>query len=549
MSAGPKYQYLWADGVHVKQPIKCSAPEYVSFLMDWIHVQFEDPSLFPQDQSESYPEEFGTVVKNIFKRLFRVYSHIYYSHYKELEKSDAVTYLNASFRRFIFFVKEHGLVGERELKPLSLLIQNLEESERILIKRFSSSKSQGRRGSRRRSSVELTSSQSSLKSKKTRESIKEETSKDNEKDKEEAPETLKDILKDDIEPPGEYPYLDRQSKATTLKPTGSKTDRLLELKPMTMSSKTSLRRVKIQLPDLHDNFLENEGSKLPELPEKNLEHEVSEESKEIKDNEEVDDELDELDKVQPLASEIETESATSLGDDSDYYFTLDNNHHGRRAFKSVYLDVNKCGTLSSAELQSYLVEPPSDTPPMPNSFEQRHDHPTNLLGSTELSLESIEQSPPFTADKVPPPPPPILTSIDEVKDMPSSPPPVKPGAKFTELDELPIAQVILSPRTPTREDTFRKNGTLPISLGIDLNKLYAEVESFAPDEIAASVKPEDRVSRVGIIGFGFDSKFLVGQLRKSGFKIAFLCDDRSEVHEMAKEMGIEECKFLNCVQP
>merc|ERR1711907_784447 len=29
MSAGPKYEYWWADGEKIKKPIKCSAPEYM----------------------------------------------------------------------------------------------------------------------------------------------------------------------------------------------------------------------------------------------------------------------------------------------------------------------------------------------------------------------------------------------------------------------------------------------------------------------------------------------------------------------------------------
>lgn len=32
MSAGPKFEYLWADGFTVKKAIKCSAPEYIDYL-------------------------------------------------------------------------------------------------------------------------------------------------------------------------------------------------------------------------------------------------------------------------------------------------------------------------------------------------------------------------------------------------------------------------------------------------------------------------------------------------------------------------------------
>ena len=34
-----QYEYLWADGVKVKRPMKCSAPDYVNQLFDWIESQ------------------------------------------------------------------------------------------------------------------------------------------------------------------------------------------------------------------------------------------------------------------------------------------------------------------------------------------------------------------------------------------------------------------------------------------------------------------------------------------------------------------------------
>ncbi|MBA0768846.1 hypothetical protein Gotri_017622, partial [Gossypium trilobum] len=48
MTAGPKYEYRWADGVQIKKPIEVSAPKYVEYLMDWIESQLDDESIFPQ---------------------------------------------------------------------------------------------------------------------------------------------------------------------------------------------------------------------------------------------------------------------------------------------------------------------------------------------------------------------------------------------------------------------------------------------------------------------------------------------------------------------
>ena len=47
MSAGPKYEYHWADGVDIKKAIRVSAPAYVDHLMSWVQKQLDDESLFP----------------------------------------------------------------------------------------------------------------------------------------------------------------------------------------------------------------------------------------------------------------------------------------------------------------------------------------------------------------------------------------------------------------------------------------------------------------------------------------------------------------------
>ncbi|XP_051967820.1 MOB kinase activator 1A-like isoform X2 [Xyrauchen texanus] len=47
MSAGPRYEYHWADGTNIKKPIKCSAPKYIDYLMTWVQDQLDDETLFP----------------------------------------------------------------------------------------------------------------------------------------------------------------------------------------------------------------------------------------------------------------------------------------------------------------------------------------------------------------------------------------------------------------------------------------------------------------------------------------------------------------------
>ena len=34
-----QYEYLWADGVRVKKPVRLAAPDYINALFDWIEAQ------------------------------------------------------------------------------------------------------------------------------------------------------------------------------------------------------------------------------------------------------------------------------------------------------------------------------------------------------------------------------------------------------------------------------------------------------------------------------------------------------------------------------
>ncbi|KFQ15161.1 MOB kinase activator 1A, partial [Leptosomus discolor] len=113
MSAGPRYEYHWADGTNIKKPIKCSAPKYIDYLMTWVQDQLDDETLLP-----------------ILKRLFRVYAHIYHQHFDSVMRLQEEAHLNTSFKHFIFFVQEFNLIDRRELAPLQELIEKLGSKDR-----------------------------------------------------------------------------------------------------------------------------------------------------------------------------------------------------------------------------------------------------------------------------------------------------------------------------------------------------------------------------------------------------------------------------------
>uniref|UniRef100_A0A7S0R1G3 MOB kinase activator-like 1A n=1 Tax=Pyramimonas obovata TaxID=1411642 RepID=A0A7S0R1G3_9CHLO len=126
MSAGPKYEYRWADGVKVKKPIECSAPEYVEYLMEWIECQLDDEEIFPQRLGSPFPRNFIENVRTICKRLFRVYAHMYHSHFQKICTLGEEAHLNTCFKHFLYFCQHFNLIDKKELAPLQELIDSIE---------------------------------------------------------------------------------------------------------------------------------------------------------------------------------------------------------------------------------------------------------------------------------------------------------------------------------------------------------------------------------------------------------------------------------------
>lgn len=120
-----RFEYFWKDDKEYKTPVKLPAPEYIDMLMSWVEQLLGDESLFPSRENATYSRGFQQCVKNIFRRLFRVYAHIYYSHFDKIISLGAEAHLNSCFKHFMLFVTEFDLVDKREQEPLKELIKNL----------------------------------------------------------------------------------------------------------------------------------------------------------------------------------------------------------------------------------------------------------------------------------------------------------------------------------------------------------------------------------------------------------------------------------------
>lgn len=121
-----------------------TARDYIDHLMIWVENQLDNQKLFPSNPGIDFALEymidgldipfsdnFHAMVKVIFKRLFRVYAHIYHSHFQEIYKMGLEYHLNTSCRHFISFIEEYKLVDANDLKPLAELIQEFKSRRRV----------------------------------------------------------------------------------------------------------------------------------------------------------------------------------------------------------------------------------------------------------------------------------------------------------------------------------------------------------------------------------------------------------------------------------
>mmetsp|Transcript_33716 Transcript_33716/g.54298 ORF Transcript_33716/g.54298 Transcript_33716/m.54298 type:complete len:207 (-) Transcript_33716:234-854(-) len=141
MRAGPKFKYMWADKVKYKKPVNLCASEYIDCLMTWVESQLDDEEIFPIN-SNNFPKDFAKIIKTIFRRLFRVYAHLYHHHFKQIEQGSGDVHLNTAFKHFILFALQFELIPENELGPLEHLIKHLlDKSSKASVSKINESKS------------------------------------------------------------------------------------------------------------------------------------------------------------------------------------------------------------------------------------------------------------------------------------------------------------------------------------------------------------------------------------------------------------------------
>ncbi|KAH0791732.1 MOB kinase activator-like 1A [Histomonas meleagridis] len=122
MTAGPAYKYYWQDNDKYKKPTMIPAREYIANVLLMVEKYLDDESVFPSDPATPYPKNFREILVNIFKRMFRIYAHIYFHHREHIQRIGAEAHLNTCFRHFVIFAKEFKLIPEDQYAPLKQII-------------------------------------------------------------------------------------------------------------------------------------------------------------------------------------------------------------------------------------------------------------------------------------------------------------------------------------------------------------------------------------------------------------------------------------------
>lgn len=155
MSAGPGLDYSWLDAN--RQPTRLPAPTYIEYVMTWINNRLNDETVFPTKATPTttaslitpsahsannsgastpvagqpgnwigkeggFPPSFFQTCKAIYKQMFRVFAHIYHTHFDKIVHLSLEAHWNSFFAHFIHFAREFELLEKRDMEPLKELI-------------------------------------------------------------------------------------------------------------------------------------------------------------------------------------------------------------------------------------------------------------------------------------------------------------------------------------------------------------------------------------------------------------------------------------------
>lgn len=123
---------MWCDGVTFVDPISIPARTYMKFCLLWTQQHLKDPKVITAAPNSSYSTDCLSTWKMMYRRLLRVYAHLYINHLGDFENLGAIgSVLHCMFRRFLLYGIESGLTSKKELLPVKGVLKKLQREFRL----------------------------------------------------------------------------------------------------------------------------------------------------------------------------------------------------------------------------------------------------------------------------------------------------------------------------------------------------------------------------------------------------------------------------------
>lgn len=123
---------MWCDGITFVNPISIPARTYMKFCLLWSQKQLKDPAIIASTPNAHYSANSISTWKMMYRRLLRVYAHLYINHKDDFDKIGSLgQVLQCMIRRFLLYGIESGLASKRELLPVKGILKKIQREFRL----------------------------------------------------------------------------------------------------------------------------------------------------------------------------------------------------------------------------------------------------------------------------------------------------------------------------------------------------------------------------------------------------------------------------------
>ena len=145
LTAASNHSFTWLNSRY--QPVEIPAYEYLTLVQRYISGKIDDGAIFPTDAAgvsfadnpafctplpdagqdwvgkrSGFPQNFMETCQTIFRQMFRVYAHLYWSHFDDMFSLNLEKGMNSCFSHFILTATTLNLLKKSDLEPMQPLI-------------------------------------------------------------------------------------------------------------------------------------------------------------------------------------------------------------------------------------------------------------------------------------------------------------------------------------------------------------------------------------------------------------------------------------------